>query len=620
MHVPYHSAQQQGRRIVPELIFAAEDEGVLEAERELALYLSRQPGPSQGFFSGGSRRTHQEPPGDVSLRSGRPRAQGVAPPPQQVQHASSSSTSRQGDTDRLAAEVQHLGQMVLEQDSMIQALWAELSATPAEDQSALQQENAQLETEAAESEAQLEKLRAEQRSLSAEAVECRRIVQGLQQEREILLARVSEAQRNEASARDATKVIQMALAAERTQGDQQHRAGDVELSQREKALAEAEARAQIAAKQLEKLRAQGTLAEGAEAEAVARAAAAEAEKWSLERQRLEARLLQEEEGILRAAKHDRDLSVELATAREEVQAMELATQALALEVTESEQKTEATERKAKSVARELLQTSEAVAQLRQDVAAGQGLQADLQAAEQEESELEEAVRSRSEELLKRAAAGAVSSESHLPSYSAAHETGDGAAGLRAQAALNGMDPPPISAAGAELRGLRASQERAAHSALRAAWETEVKEHEATSAELRSLEAEWAANREWLLRLTTVTHRWREELLTGMGSAAGGSSSATGTSAQAEVVRPLPVPPATAAFAADVSFPAAVQQLIDCVETLAVESMRRLDMARFASRGKTQVNDGQSVLASANSFMEPLSLAQRRAATASSDAC
>mmetsp|Transcript_41203 Transcript_41203/g.74485 ORF Transcript_41203/g.74485 Transcript_41203/m.74485 type:complete len:603 (-) Transcript_41203:18-1826(-) len=552
------STSGQTGRIIPELLVPREDESVLEAERELALYLSRQSGnagPSLEEPGTTCGRLAQE------LQSSR----GLQP---------CNGNLSWKEREHIVSEVQHLGQRILSHDALIEQLWRELATVPAE-QSSLAAENKRLETEAAESEAELERLLMEQRALSAEAVECRRLVQGLQQERKVLVARVGEAQRSEASAREGNKITQLALVAERSHGAELHKSYEGEIARRETALQAAEARAAVAAQHLQQLK-DGHSAAGTEAAAVAREAAAEAEALRLQRQKLEAKLLEEEELLKAATMHDQSLAVELATAREELEAMELATQSLALEVTESEQRTDATERKARGIARELLQTSEVVKQLRKDVAAAQGMRSDLRAARIQEGELEQAWRKCKQEQdhpnaadgTRFSSAGAdVTSVSLFASQSRAH------------AMLNTI-PPPASSAGAELRELRASQERAANTALRTAWETEVKEHQETAAELSATEAEWAASQMWLKRLVAVTQRWRDELASSMGKplAAGAGPGAR------ELLEPaasdaLPVPPHASDFSSDATLPRAVQQLIDCVQALSIESMRRLDAAR-----------------------------------------
>ena len=117
---------------------------------------------------------------------------------------------------------------------------------------------------------------------------------------------------------------------------------------------------------------------------------------------------------------------------------------------------------------------------------------------------------------------------------------------------------PGAAAEAELRHLRASQERAVNEALRTAWEEEVRERRETEAKLRAVEATWLPLREWLVKLTAVAHRGRAGLLAASPGLAPGA---------------VPAPPTEAAWCQDSQLPDVARALCDCLEALSAESLR-----------------------------------------------
>jgi len=120
----------------------------------------------------------------------------------------------------------------------------------------------------------------------------------------------------------------------------------------------------------------------------------------------------------------------------------------------------------------------------------------------------------------------------------------------------------LATAEMELRHLRASQERAVGEALRTAWEAEARERRATEARLEALQCGWPLLREWLMRLTSATRRWHEELY-------------SNSPGWALVGAAVPPPPAESAWCREQLLPEAAKELCDCLEAIAVEGRRRL---------------------------------------------
>eukprot|EP00933_Yihiella_yeosuensis_P064186 TRINITY_DN6753_c0_g8_i1.p1 TRINITY_DN6753_c0_g8~~TRINITY_DN6753_c0_g8_i1.p1 ORF type:complete len:226 (-),score=50.13 TRINITY_DN6753_c0_g8_i1:56-706(-) len=116
-------------------------------------------------------------------------------------------------------------------------------------------------------------------------------------------------------------------------------------------------------------------------------------------------------------------------------------------------------------------------------------------------------------------------------------------------------PPPLTAAEAELRELRSSQERAVNEALRSAWESEARERRETDAKLEALNADWLPLRERLIQLSRMAHRCREELVAG---------------AVSERRATLPLAPEEDSWLEEHRVPSAARALGNCLEAISKE--------------------------------------------------
>ncbi|CAK0839855.1 unnamed protein product, partial [Prorocentrum cordatum] len=222
-------------------------------------------------------------------------------------------------------------------------------------------------------------------------------------------------------------------------------------------------------------------ASGAATRAEAARAAEEAAQGQQRAALLEASLGEVLERQRATASREREATQRLASVRSERDELLAAEEATRSELVDSERHAEETERKAHGVARELVETTEAISRLRAEATAQPLLQQELEEALREEGALEHRLEARWRE---------------------ARQGPEAAASPRLRGAS------AASAAEQELRRLRSSQERAENEALREAWEAASRERRETEAKLAALQADWLPLREVLVRLTTGAHRWR----------------------------------------------------------------------------------------------------------------
>lgn len=439
--------------------------------------------------------------------------------------------------DLFTNRVSALGEAVLQHDAILRDLRAQVAMAPpglwelSEDNAALARTGQEVMQEAAE-------LSAAHATLKSEASSCQRIAQELQAERDSLLARVSAVEGAECNACDASDWAGKELDMEQRRGEEWARSLAQALQQRGQRAGRAEERAAAAEREVAQLESDSAAA-GARAAAAARVAAAEVERHKGRAADLEASLARLQERRRQEDARLQEDARQLAEARAEASTLEALAEALAAELAGSERRTEETERKALVVARELLETSQGISRLRAEAASQQGLRWDLEQAQHEEGLLEQRLeRARRE-------AYALSPPSRGP----------GRGGSPAPAA---QSRSPVEE---ELQHLRLSQERAAHEALRSAWEAEGRERREKQAQLEALRGAWRPLCEGLLRLSIIAQRWREDLAAGAAFAA------------------VPPPPPEAAWCDDRHVPEAAKALCGCLEALSMEGARRLAEAR-----------------------------------------
>lgn len=377
-------------------------------------------------------------------------------------------------TDFLTSQVYAVGEAVLQHDAELRELRRELAAAPA-DVTVIAEQNALLARQAQEGLQESAALSAAHGALAVEADTCRKRSQDLRAELDLLQARVASAEQYAAGARSAADHASAALDRERRRAEDWDHECEAEVEARGRHAATSEASAVSAERSLAKLQGglQGTQAGVATASRVADATA------DSQRRRHQLAML--------GGPRERGLRDEIAEARAETRSLDEVAQVLRSELAASEQRSGEAERKALAVARELADTSHAMARLRAEAAVFGNLRRELDGARREEGALEqklveaEAVATRS--------AGAYAQET----------------ALAARARCAGEHEAP-SREGAELADLQAAQERALHDALRTAWETEARERRATDLRHAALEATWQPAREWLVRLAAAVRR------------------------------------------------------------------------------------------------------------------
>lgn len=235
---------------------------------------------------------------------------------------------------------------------------------------------------------------------------------------------------------------------------------------------------------------------------------------------------------------------EISAARAEAVGLEDAAETMARELRDSERRAEETERKALGVARELLETSEAIARLREEAAVQDELCEELEDARREEGMLEQWLEATQTEVQVTPDVAIGEQEATQRAFANATRRSRTA---RRQEARCGSPP--------------ASQDQAMSDALRAAWEAEARERRQTDLEIEALEAKWLPLREWLMRISVAAGRYHQELV----PTAGG-----------DVVL---CPYSDSAWCDDARIPELARSVCSLVEDVATESIRRLSEAQ-----------------------------------------
>eukprot|EP00927_Polykrikos_kofoidii_P066725 TRINITY_DN62287_c0_g1_i1.p1 TRINITY_DN62287_c0_g1~~TRINITY_DN62287_c0_g1_i1.p1 ORF type:complete len:601 (-),score=141.82 TRINITY_DN62287_c0_g1_i1:215-2017(-) len=490
-------------------------------------------------------------------------------------------------TDLLVSQVHTVGEAVLQYDAEIKELQREVAMAPA-DLAVVSEENAVLAKHAQRGLEEVAALSSAHSALSGEADGCRRKAQDLQAERDMLRVRVNAAERQLANARLASDSALKSLDVERRQADDWRRDMETELERRRRRAVDVEqgaCEAECNVGQLEAMLA------GSRSEATTASRVVEAETKRRRQQivQLEERVRAQQAVALRNAsgQRARELSEELAKARSEAFAFEDVEEVLSAELMDSESNTEETERKALSVARELLETSHAMARLRAEVATQRTVRSEMDDARRDEGALEQRL------LEAEAAATTITATTTATTADAAwrHLQSPGKAGSSGSACtpqdVLGRSPISIpasqTAADIELRDARVAQERALNEALSSAWEAEAKDRRETERRLNNLEGYLSPLRLCLIRLSSAVERGRETLTT-----------------PAELDKPAPVtaPPSEAAFGDIAQLPNALATLCDCVDELASVSLRSISFV--SARGSAE-SAGGAVSCRGNSF-------------------
>lgn len=368
-------------------------------------------------------------------------------------------------------------------------------------------------------------LRASNDAARQETEELRRQVHELEEERNRLQARVSDAELRETGARDRCNLVSCALDVERHRTEEWDHNLEAELLRRTSCLDDAESRVDAAEIVVARLEA-SQAATGAEMACSARVNTGEADLRRQRMEDLEAKMHQTKEQLRSDAELERIARLQLETARDEIRTMEGSLHLMAANLAASERYNEEAERKTVSVARELLETSQSIAKLRSDVAQP-GLQDELEEKRREEGMLEQRLLD-----LRR---GSYGSSAPLPRGEAEMDTAE-----------------------MELQDLRNSQDTAVNEALRSAWQAERRDYLATEQALEELQPRWSLLHDLLIKLNIAVQHFREELFVAVPSAH---------------FDPLPL--LDDGGCEDANLPDAARTLQECVHSLALESRRRV---------------------------------------------
>lgn len=347
-----------------------DDEGVLEASRQLSQYVAR-------------RRRHALP--------------AVAEAPQGLSGGVSGGSAELREV--LQQRVTRLAEELMKHDVELQELRQRSRAVPPEVHQ-LQEENSVLATRGAKLCGEAAQQAAKRGQLEEQQQQKMEEVQGLRAQRGQVAEQLEAAEGREAAARRSQESALKALDLERWRSQDLVRSLTSALQQRQLSSEEAEKRALQAEREATSLEAScAGPADVQQAESVA-------EKESLRRQQLVQQLELELEEAQRqrgehaeeqqrrqrqnqaAVQQQRTLQ-RLAQARLEARGLEEAAQTLAKELAESEQKSEESDRKAMAVAKELTETSKHVAMLRAEFSSGTLQRKELDAARKEAGALQQ---------------------------------------------------------------------------------------------------------------------------------------------------------------------------------------------------------------------------------------
>eukprot|EP00929_Paragymnodinium_shiwhaense_P062056 TRINITY_DN30989_c0_g1_i1.p1 TRINITY_DN30989_c0_g1~~TRINITY_DN30989_c0_g1_i1.p1 ORF type:complete len:520 (-),score=137.84 TRINITY_DN30989_c0_g1_i1:70-1629(-) len=457
--------------------------------------------------------------------------------------AAAARAGRSDLTDLLISEVLAAGDAVTRQDLELHSLRAEIAQAPV-DLGVVSEQNAVLAKQAQQGLEEAAALAASHAAMVVETDGCRKKVQDLQAEKELVKARLSTAERQAQRALDSELQASRNLGVERRQGEDWERQLEVELEQAAAKACHSEAEASRRMSQLADL--QATMAGCSEQNSVsARVSSADLERLKFQDRALENCLGEAQNQWRQSADRERDAAEEVVKTRTSAFALEGAADLLASELLQSEQGSEETERKALAIARELQDSTQSISHLRAEVAQNQSLHAELQESLRQEGALEQRLRA----AQARAAAG-----SGNAAASSWQKGGDG---------LHGGMTAPERARSRQQDARAAQEDLAVNAALRAAWEQEARSNRKLARTLEKLEAQWDPMREWVFRLTAASRRLRDDLV------------ATGPPEAAER---LPAVPDEAACRDLAMLPQTLASLCTCLEEFSSRDLLRCGTA------------------------------------------
>uniref|UniRef100_A0A7S4Q5S8 Uncharacterized protein n=1 Tax=Alexandrium monilatum TaxID=311494 RepID=A0A7S4Q5S8_9DINO len=490
------------------------------------------------------------------------------------------------DPRPLLPELLELRDLVDRRNSEIQALQAEAHCVPSASPEieAMSGENAALMKRARDASARVAVLRTENSALTWAVEADRDRAQELRAERRKLLEKIGVAERHEAAALQACSRSGRELEEERRVTRDRVLGHEGALEAVTERAESAEASWSAAEESVSRLEFAETRAE-ADAVRESRASLLETQRNRRLIGELEGQLREAEEGDTASGAESLDedlrraaLGAKLAEVRVHASELRCTESSLASRLAASQRRGEETERKAMSVARELVDSSQAIAWLHAEVASQRSMQRELEETQQRiaglRQQLHDLHEAQEEAEVEADPACVESAGEHEPVASSG-----GAVGSTALARGGCGAAEAGSCAEQQLSALRTGQARALNEALREAWEAEARDHRALQRKLQAWEGSLRPVLQQLLRLTEVARLWREDLLRSGSpperrvSIGDGEGDRGGGSGPLEVA--LPAPPPEACWEEEPKRPEAARALCLCVEALAAETFRRI---------------------------------------------
>jgi len=464
-----------------------------------------------------------------------------------------------------------LGAQVLQQDSQLEDLRRQLTAPPPE-LATLSEENTRLAQTAHQVLEDAAELSAAHGHMETEATQLHSDATELQRERDELQERLARAEASASELEVAASQAQQELDLQRLRSEDRAKtlADTMERHSRRTSSAEATVERLQKEAELRSLRERNREERERREEESVRY---ELEQRRSQLERLESRLVSLRDSQARgdeALLSDRRRALE---SQSEAKSLELAAEALANEVAASERSAQITERRALGVARELLETSQAISSLRSEAASRQNLRWELEEARQEEHLLDKRL-----ELTRRGLAwhSSIQNQSHsstgtlrgVPSepIAAAREPLQATPPLHSSPATESPQQPMAAAAAASASSSSTTpandlrKVEAIGDALRAAWEAERKAREDDQAAYEDLLATWAPMRDSLVQLTTLAKQFQGVLMASGGLPEG-----------------MPAMPPEHLWSSERLAPSAAKALCDILEVCSQEGCRRLAM-------------------------------------------
>lgn len=483
----------------------------------------------------------------------------------------------QCDPRLILPQVWELHELVELREAEIHTLQNELQCAPVTSPEfvAMTGENSALSRRVRDSVARVAVLRTENAALTWSVDADRERAQELRMERRKLLERIGSIEREEVEALNIRDKTESQLEAERQQTREQvfgHESALEALTDHAETAERHWSTAEAAVVQLQLKEAQSEV----DAAAESRASLLEVERGRQRMLELDAQLSKENAGAEMVDINLQHAAVGAQLAEVCLQTSELrgAESVLAARLAASRHRGEETERKAMSVARELVDSSQAIAWLHKEISAQREVRLELQETERRVASLKKHLQEPEQEAIP---------------GEAGHAAENGSQGFCTREPVQAARPhvaPAIAvgvlamvAAQAELNEIRTGQVHAVNEALREAWEAEAREHRVVQRRLHTLETCMRPVQQQLLRLTEIARLWREDLLRSRPvaerrtSAANGKADRGGGSGIAETE--LPSPPSELCWDDEGRRPEAVKALCACVEVLAAETSHRL---------------------------------------------